>query len=99
VNDVIIPPVGLLLGQADFSGLVVDPSGKGLTARSEAKKAGALVMAYGAFLNAIINFVILAFVIFLLVQGRELAQAPAGSRTAGGTSRTAGGGDIAARDP
>jgi len=64
VNDVIMPPVGLLLGKVDFSNLFIDLSGKGFAALSEAKKAGAPVMAYGAFLNTIINFVILAFVIF-----------------------------------
>ena len=68
VNDVIMPPVGLLLGRVDFANLFIDLSGKGFTALSEAKKAGAPVMAYGQFLNTVINFVILAFVIFLLVQ-------------------------------
>jgi large conductance mechanosensitive channel len=82
VNDVIMPPVGLLLGKVDFSNLFIDLSGKGFTALSEAKKAGAPVMAYGAFLNTIINFAILAFVIFLVVQGvnrlkRQQAAAPA----------------------
>ncbi len=81
VNDVIMPPVGLLLGNVDFSNLFIDLSGKGFAALSEAKKAGAPVMAYGAFLNTIINFVILAFVIFLVVQGvnrlkRQKAAAP-----------------------
>jgi large conductance mechanosensitive channel len=82
VNDVIMPPVGLLLGKVDFSNLFIDLPGKGFTALSEAKKAGAPVMAYGAFLNTIINFAILAFVIFLVVQGvnrlkRQQAAAPA----------------------
>ncbi|HBZ71299.1 MAG TPA: large conductance mechanosensitive channel protein MscL [Deltaproteobacteria bacterium] len=81
VNDVIMPPVGLLLGKVDFSNLFVDLSGKGFVALSEAKKAGAPVMAYGLFLNTVINFVILAFVIFLVVQGvnrlkRQQAAAP-----------------------
>ena len=69
VNDVIMPPVGLLLGKVDFANLFVDLSGKGFAALSEARKAGAPVMAYGQFLNTVINFTILAFVIFLLVQG------------------------------
>jgi large conductance mechanosensitive channel len=81
VNDVIMPPVGLLLGKVDFANLFVDLSGKGFNALSEAKKAGAPVMAYGQFLNTVINFTILAFVIFLLVQGinrlkRQAAAAP-----------------------
>src|SRR5215469_1652675 len=69
VNDVIMPPVGLLLGKVDFANLFVDLSGRGFSALSEARKAGAPVMAYGQFLNTVINFTILAFVIFLLVQG------------------------------
>ncbi|HME72384.1 MAG TPA: large conductance mechanosensitive channel protein MscL [Myxococcota bacterium] len=81
VNDVIMPPVGLLLGKVDFANLFIDLSGKGFSALSEAKKAGAPVMAYGQFLNTIINFTILAFVIFLLIQGinrlkRQAAAAP-----------------------
>jgi len=81
VNDVIMPPVGLLLGKVDFANLFVDLSGKGFAALSEARKAGAPVMAYGQFLNTVVNFTILAFVIFLLVQGinrmkRQAAAAP-----------------------
>ena len=81
VNDVIMPPIGLLLGKVDFANLFVDLSEKGFTTLSEAKKAGAPVMAYGQFLNTVINFTILAFVIFLLIQGinrlkRQAAEAP-----------------------
>jgi large conductance mechanosensitive channel len=78
VNDVVMPPIGMVLGQVDFSNLFVDLSGKGFTALAEAKKAGAPVLAYGAFLNTIINFVILAFVIFLVVRmiNRLKRQAP-----------------------
>ena len=68
VNDVVMPPIGMVLGQVDFSNLFVDLSGKGFTVLTEAKKAGAPVLAYGAFLNTIINFVILAFVIFVMVK-------------------------------
>jgi large conductance mechanosensitive channel len=81
VNDVIMPPIGLVLGKVDFANLFIDLSGKGFTALSEAKKAGAPVMAYGQFLNTVINFTILAFVIFLLIQAinrlrRQAAAAP-----------------------
>ena len=81
VNDVIMPPIGLFLGKVDFANLFIDLSGKGFTALSEAKKAGAPVMAYGQFLNTVINFAIVAFVIFLLIQGinrlrRQAAAAP-----------------------
>ncbi len=79
-GNVVGMAVGITIGAA-FGGLVVDPWGKGFTALSEAKKAGAPVVACGAFLNTIINFVILAFMIFLLVQGvnrlkRQQAAAP-----------------------
>jgi len=78
VNDVVMPPIGMVLGQVDFSNLFVDLSGKGFTVLSEARKAGAPALAYGAFLNTLINFVILAFVIFLVVRGinRLKRQAP-----------------------
>jgi len=81
VNDVIMPPIGLLLGKVDFANLFLDLSGRNFTVLSEARKAGAPVMAYGQFLNTVINFVILAFVIFLLIQAinrmkRQAAAAP-----------------------
>jgi large conductance mechanosensitive channel len=87
VNDVIMPPIGLVLGKVDFANLFIDLSGKGFTALSEAKKAGAPVMAYGQFLNTVINFTILAFVIFLLIQAinrmkRQAAAAPAAAPAA-----------------
>jgi large conductance mechanosensitive channel len=69
VNDVVMPPIGMVLGQVDFSNLFVDLSGRDFVALAEARKAGAPVLAYGAFLNTVINFVILAFVIFLVVRG------------------------------
>jgi large conductance mechanosensitive channel len=68
VNDVIMPPVGLLLGKADFSNLFFDLAGASYATLAEAKKAGAPVIAYGAFLNTILDFVIVAFVIFLLIR-------------------------------
>lgn len=68
VNDVIMPPVGLLLGKADFSSLFFNLSGASYATLAEAKKAGAPVIPYGAFLNTILDFVIVAFVIFLLIR-------------------------------
>jgi large conductance mechanosensitive channel len=68
VNDVIMPPIGLLLGKVNFSDLYVDLSGKGYASLAAAKAAGAPVIAYGAFINTIINFIIIALVVFLIVR-------------------------------
>jgi len=73
VDDVIMPPIGLLLGNVDFSNLFVTLK-QGATAGpyltlADAKKAGAVVLSYGAFINTIISFVIVAFSVFLLIKG------------------------------
>ena len=68
VNDLIMPPIGLLLGKVDFSSLYINPSGTDYTSLAEAKKAGAAVVAYGVFINTIINFLIVALVMFLLIR-------------------------------
>lgn len=68
VNDVIMPPIGLLLGNVDFSNLFIDLSGKGFTSLADAKAAGAPAVAYGVFINTIIDFIIVAFVIFLIIR-------------------------------
>jgi large conductance mechanosensitive channel len=67
VNDIIMPPIGLLLHNMDFSNLFVDLSGKGYATLQAAKDAGAATLNYGVFLNTIINFIIIAFVMFLVV--------------------------------
>jgi large conductance mechanosensitive channel len=69
VNDVIMPPIGVLLGGIDFSNFFISLKGTALPSLAAAKAAGAPVIAYGAFLNTVINFVIVAFVIFMLVRG------------------------------
>lgn len=68
VNDVIMPPIGLLLGKVDFSSLYINLSGKNFASLDEAVKAGAPVIKYGVFINSIIDFLIVAFVIFLVVK-------------------------------
>ncbi len=82
VNDVIMPPIGRLLGNVDFSGLFVDLSGKGFATLVEAQKAGAATINYGVFLNTIINFLIVAFCLFMVIKGmntmkKKEAAAPA----------------------
>jgi len=68
VNDVVMPPIGLLLGKVDFSNLFIDLSGKSYATLAEAKAAGAATVKYGLFLNTVVDFVIVAFVIFLLIR-------------------------------
>lgn len=77
VNDVIMPPVGLLLGKVDFSNLYVSLSGVTYDSLQAAKDAGAATLNYGAFFNTIIDFLIVAFVVFLLVKHiNKLHRAP-----------------------
>jgi large conductance mechanosensitive channel len=68
VNDVIMPPIGLLLGRLDFSKLYINLSGQHYASLSDAKAAGAATINYGMFINTVIDFVIVAFVIFLLIR-------------------------------
>ena len=68
VKDIIMPPVGLLLGGVDFTNLFLDLSGKGYETLAAAQEAGAATINYGVFLNTIITFLIVAFVIFILVR-------------------------------
>jgi large conductance mechanosensitive channel len=68
VNDVIMPPIGLLLGKVDFSNLYINLSGKAYANLTDAKAAGAATINYGLFLNNIIDFLIVAFLIFILIR-------------------------------
>lgn len=68
VNDIIMPLVGLLLGKVDFSNLYINLSGKDYPSLQAAKAAGAATINYGLFLNNLINFLIIAFSIFLAIR-------------------------------
>jgi len=68
VDDILMPPLGMLLGHLDFSNFFLDLSGQHYATLADAKAAGAPVLRYGLFLNALITFVIQAFAIFLLVR-------------------------------
>lgn len=68
VNNILMPPIGLLLNGVDFSNLYVNLSGGSYASLAEAQAAGAATLNYGLFLNAVINFLIVAFVVFLLVK-------------------------------
>lgn len=68
VKDVIMPPIGLFMGGVDFSNLFLDLSGKGYATVAEATAAGAPVLAFGLFVNNLIDFLIIALVVFLMVK-------------------------------
>jgi large conductance mechanosensitive channel len=68
VTDVIMPPIGLALGRVDFADLFIDLSNSGHVSLAAAKEAGAPVIAYGSFINTLIEFAIIAFAVFLLVR-------------------------------
>ena len=82
VNDVIMPPIGMALGKVDFANLYLNLSGGVYPSLAEAKKAGAVVIAYGAFITAVIYFLIIVLVLFLVIRTanrlrREPEPAPA----------------------
>jgi len=68
VSDIILPPIGKGLGQIDFSNLFINLSGKPYDTLAAAKAAGAATINYGVFINTVIDFLIVAFVIFLIVR-------------------------------
>ncbi len=74
VEDVIMPPIGLLLGKVDFANLFITLSGERFDTLAKAKEAGAVTINYGLFLNTIINFLIIALVIFLVVKAANSLQ-------------------------
>lgn len=68
VNDILMPPIGLLLGEVDFSTLFLNLSGTPFASLADAQAAGAPTLNYGLFINSVIDFLIIAAVIFLLVR-------------------------------
>lgn len=68
VNDILMPPVGMLFGKVDFSNLFINLSGTTYKTVEEAQNAGAATINYGLFLNTVADFLIVAFVIFLLIR-------------------------------
>jgi large conductance mechanosensitive channel len=80
VSDVLMPPIGRLLGGVDFANLFINLSGGTYPSVAAAKAAGAATVNYGIFLNAVVDFAIIAFVLFLIVKGMnrmKKAEAPA----------------------
>jgi large conductance mechanosensitive channel len=82
-NDIIMPPIGLILGHVDFSNLFINLSSKHYDTIAAAKAAGAPTLNYGVFLNTIIDFVIIAFAVFILVKwmNRLIGDKPAAPTT------------------
>ena len=77
VNNVIMPPIGLLLGKVDFSSLFINLSGKPVASLKDASDKGVAVLGYGAFLNTVIEFLIIAFVLFVVIQQVNRFRKPA----------------------
>lgn len=79
VSDVLMPPIGLLMGKVDFSSLFINLSGTPQPSLTAAKAAGTPTLNYGVFLQSVFDFVIIAFVIFMLVKqvNRFKKEAPA----------------------
>ncbi len=69
VADVIMPPIGLLMGGVDFSSLFVNLSDVSYATLAAAEEAGAPVIRYGSFINTVLDFVIIAFAIFMVIKG------------------------------
>jgi large conductance mechanosensitive channel len=76
VDDIIMPPIGLALGNVDFANLFINLSAKDYPSLAAAKAAGAATINYGVFFNTILNFLIIAFVIFLLIRQVNAMQKP-----------------------
>lgn len=68
VNDIIMPPIGILMGKVDFRNLYINLSGTPYDSLEAAKAAGAATVNYGAFINTFIEFLIIAFALFLLIK-------------------------------
>jgi len=68
VDDIIMPPIGMILGNLDFSSMYVNLAGGEYASLAAAREAGAPVIAYGLFINAVIKFLLVAFALFMLVK-------------------------------
>jgi large conductance mechanosensitive channel len=68
VEGIIMPPIGMLLGNVDFSNLLIDLSGQRPISLADAQLKGLPVSAYGSFLNEVVTFLIIAFIVFLIIK-------------------------------
>ena len=77
VEDILMPPLGLLLGKVDMRSLFIDLSGTHHASLAEAKAAGAATINYGIFINTIVDFLFVAFAVFLLIKQVNKLKGPA----------------------
>jgi large conductance mechanosensitive channel len=77
VNDIVMPPIGMAIGRIDFKNLFVALNGQQYASLADAQKAGAATINYGMFLNTVLEFLIVAFVIFLMVRQLNRLKTPA----------------------
>ncbi|MDJ0970098.1 MAG: large conductance mechanosensitive channel protein MscL [Kiloniellales bacterium] len=76
VKDIIMPPIGLLLGDVDFSNLFVNLSEGSYATLAQAQEAGAATLNYGAFINTVVDFLIVAFAIFIVIRQMNRLKQP-----------------------
>ncbi len=76
VKDIIMPPIGLVLGRLDFSSLFVALDGKSYASLKAAQDAGAATLNYGLFITAVINFLVIAFAVFMIIRAANRLQKP-----------------------
>ena len=81
VDDILMPPIGMALGKVDFANLFLDLSGQNPASVAEAKAKGLPVIAYGSFLNGVISFLIIAFVVFLIIKAIDRRRAKGAATT------------------
>jgi len=79
VNDIVMPPIGMIIGRIDFKNLYVAMNGQHYATLADAQKAGVATINYGTFVNTVLEFLIIAFVIFLLVRQINRLKTPAPS--------------------
>lgn len=77
VTDILMPPIGMFLGHVDFSNFFISLSGTHYDTMATAKKAGAAVIAYGMFINAVFEFLIVAFAVYLVIRQINRLRKPA----------------------
>ena len=87
VKDIIMPPIGLLLGDVDFSNLFVNLSEGSYATLAQAQEAGAATLNYGAFINTVVDFLIVAFAIFIVIRQMNRLKQPAEAAPAEPTTK------------
>ena len=87
VNDLIMPPIGLILGRVDFANLYINLSGTPYPSLADAQAAGAATLNYGAFINTVVDFVLVAAVIIMLIRVSQRAQVGGAEQPAPATTK------------